>query len=78
MSDAVAPHKYRPEPMLMGDCRICGNVRDAAVHTVEFASGYREGLEAAAVAYRVCAETRHVTLGVKTEAAIRALMEDTP
>jgi len=40
------------------------------------ATGRREGLsEAAAIGYWVCAETRHVTLGEKVAAAIRAAME---
>ena len=34
--------------------------------------------EAARTGYRICAETRHVTLGDKVEAAIRALKEPKP
>lgn len=40
------------------------------------ATGRREGMEeAAAIGYWICAETRHVTLGDKVAAAIRAAME---
>jgi chromosome segregation ATPase len=30
----VQRHEYVPDPMLMGDCAICGNVRDSAAHAL--------------------------------------------
>jgi hypothetical protein len=33
MTDDLAAHRYVPDAMTMGDCRICGHVDDAPMHT---------------------------------------------
>lgn len=58
------------ESVIAAQARIMGDLQNKPEEA------YDSALEsAAATAYRVCAETRHVTLGEKAAAAIRAMKE---
>ncbi len=65
---ALAGYAPSPRPKLTAEADVQARMR------MQFRLGYNTALEeAAGAAYRVCAETRHVTLGDKAADAIRAL-----
>lgn len=67
-------HKW----ILYGRCDADPIVQAFARHRIAAEQrGYQQGMEEAAwVAYRVCAETRHVTLGDRIATAIRSKAEE--
>lgn len=86
--DGLYPHAYVPEEAyraLLADRDRLASLLAASqspdpvtnADSCQLTRTYEDGVwDAAAVAYRICAETRHVTLGQKAETSILELIKE--
>lgn len=74
--EPVTKHEYSPDYMAMGDCRICGHVREAAHHChtepEQITGEQMDAIEAAALAGKPLVIADEVDPTLAQEAALRA------